>query len=559
MADVSLFLPQWTVEPDPADTSKAHGVDREVLKQRLIEAGYAPEDVERWLSVAPKPGQTLKDALVEAGAPEGVAAVIEGTPGARIEEASPTVLAERARQGAVLGPEAMERLQEAVEKDPTLLQGADDPVSQLLAVASQYGGVDEWNYDWVYNDPELQLRPGVLQTEAALIQLWNHFEEFGVVEPQELSDAAKASAVKEILARNPGNIAVRMAVNEWASEQNHRMPDHRVDGVSLGTIQVLTKLGMTQPRAISVARVADQFEIDPVELAQIWESSDEVTARFVKRPMKNAATLYKETVGRSRGPVPERPTREFTRSVKRPIMDVAASYKAGLALYNESRVLAAVHVNDPVLARRLANDPYGLDSGELRRVLDYIGGAEGKEGDPQVGWILNRLAGAYEVTAEVDSEQVRNAVQTLADAWNLTGTDGVAAAIAGEMIADAIARARATLPNPFRQELGSPVSVQETIQDITAHVKARFRQLPEYQELFAQKREGESEEEYVRRFEAESQRILGDDNAAAVRAGMRTGNINAIYQQALHAGAGDASTRFQQIIARNAEVFREFL
>src|SRR5690606_8108435 len=335
--------------------------------------------------------------------------------------------------------------------------------------------------------------------------------------------------------------------------------DHKVDGVSLGTIQVLTKLGMTQPRAISVARVADQFEIDPVELAQIWESSDEVTARFVKRPPKNAATLYRETVGRSRGPVPERPTREFTRSVKRPIMDVAASYKAGLALYNESRVLAAVHVNDPELARRLSNDPYGLDSGELRRVLDYIGGAEGKEGDPQVSWILNRLAGAYEVTAEVDSEQVRNAVQTLADAWNLTGTDGVAAAIAGEMIADAIARARATLPNPFRQELGSPVSVQETIQDITAHVKARFPQLPEYQELFAQMRPGESEEEYVRRFESESQRILGDDNAAAVRAGMRTGNINAIYQQALHAGHGDASTRFQQIIARNAEVFREFL
>src|SRR5690606_32030533 len=246
MADVSLFLPQWTVEPDPADTSKAHGVDREDKRRRLIEAGYAPEDVDRWLSVAPKPGQTLKDAWVEAGAPEEAIAIMEGAPGARIEETSPVVLAERARQGAVLNPEAMERLQEAVEKDPTLLQGADDPVSQLLAVASQYGGGDEWNYDWVYNDPELQLRPGVLQTDVALIQLWNHLEEFGVVEPQELSDAEKASVVKEILARNPGNIAVRMAVNEWASEQNHRMPDHKVDGVSLGTIQVLTKLGMTQ-------------------------------------------------------------------------------------------------------------------------------------------------------------------------------------------------------------------------------------------------------------------------------------------------------------------------
>src|SRR5690606_19844487 len=122
------------------------GVDREVLKQRLIEAGYAPEDVDRWLSVAPKPGQTLKDALVEAGAPQEVAAVIEGTPGATLEEASGAVLAERARQGAILSPEATERLQQAVEESPGLLQGADDPAAQLLAVAAQYGGVEEWNY-----------------------------------------------------------------------------------------------------------------------------------------------------------------------------------------------------------------------------------------------------------------------------------------------------------------------------------------------------------------------------------------------------------------------------
>src|SRR5690606_7507184 len=389
------------------------------------------------LSVVPRSGQTLKDALVEAGAPEEAAAVIAQQGAALSPEQlgqlreglaegtlpSPAGLVDRARQGEYLTPEELGQLQKAVERDPSLLEGADDPVAQLLAVAAQHGaGPVEWNYDWVYNDPELQLRPGVLQTEAALIQLWSHLEEFGVVEPQVLSDAEKASAVKEIVARNSGNIAARMAVNEWASAQSHRMPDHRVDGVSLGTIQVLMKLGMTQPRAVSVARVAVRFEVDPVELAEIWEASDEVI------------------VGGFHGAAFESPGR-IPRSAKRPIMNVAASYKAGLALYNDSRVLAAVHVNDAELARRLANDPYGLDSGELRRVLDYIGGAEGKQGDPQVSWILNRLAGAYEVTAEVDSEQVRNAVQTLADAWNLTGTDGVAAAIAGEMIADAIARA----------------------------------------------------------------------------------------------------------------------
>src|SRR5690606_31331426 len=347
----------------PVDTSTSRGVDREVLKRRLIEAGYAPEDVERWLSVVPRSGQTLKDALVEAGAPEEAAAVIAQQGAALSPEQlgqlreglaegtlpSPAGLVDRARQGEYLTPEELGQLQKAVERDPSLLEGADDPVAQLLAVAAQHGaGPVEWNYDWVYNDPELQLRPGVLQTEAALIQLWSHLEEFGVVEPQVLSDAEKASAVKEILARNSGNIAVRMAVNEWASEQNHRMPDHRVDGVSLGTIQVLMKLGMTQPRAVSVARVADRFEVDPVELAEIWEASDEVI------------------VGGFHGAAFESPGR-IPRSAKRPIMNVAASYKAGLALYNDSRVLAAVHVNDAELARRLANDPYGLDSGELRR------------------------------------------------------------------------------------------------------------------------------------------------------------------------------------------------
>jgi hypothetical protein len=46
---------------------------------------------------------------------------------------------------------------------------------------------------------------------------------------------------------------------------------------------------------------------------------------------------------------------------------------------------------------------------------------------------------------------------------------------------------------------------------------------------------------------------------APVRNAMRTGNVNTIYQQGLNTPVGDSSTRFQEILARNAQVFRDML
>jgi hypothetical protein len=385
-------------------------------------------------------------------------------------------------------------------------------------------------YDWVYNT--LQLRPGSLDADEALVQLWEHLAQLRIVDPLDEPED-KALAVKELLARSPQNQAVQLAVFDWGQETGAYLPDQRVDGVPLREINAIAqRYGVTTARATTIGRLATERGVNPIELADVWYSQIKY--------------LVPEASGAVRGGLA-------------PITQVADSYKEGLNRYDQSQVLAAVHVFDPKLAAKLRSDPYSLDSGELQRVLKYADGAASQDGNPQITWIQQRLAGGYKVTDTVDTVAVREAIQTMADAWNLTGSEGIAASIAGELISAAVARARSQLPNPFGGIGDSPITIQDTMHDVSAHVRSRLREMPEYADLFAGMAPGESEEEYVSRFENRSQSVFGDDVPGAVRAGMRSGNVNTVYQQGLLTEAGEDSTRFQEIIARNARIFRELL
>jgi hypothetical protein len=410
------------------------------------------------------------------------------------------------------------------------------------AIAAAQAANQEFNYDWVYNT--LQLKPGSLDADEALLQVWESMVEIGALNDGEVAPADKVAQVKELLARSPQVWIVQQGVLDWAREADVYTPEQTTDGVSNTVIAgIMEKTGMSLSRAITVGRVAQQHDLDPVELSTLWENQES--------DFQGGSAAALERAVSEGGSVEGFKTRQ-------PLIFTAAEYKAGLDLYNQSKVLAAVHVSDKELAQKLAENPYSLDSGEIQRALNYVGGPEGKEGDPQVSWLVNRLAGSYQVRAEVDDEAVRNAVQTLADSWNLTGSEGVAAALAGRLLSEAVARATAQLPNPFGA-MKDPVSVDQTIQDTTAHVKAQLRHLPEYEALFGEMAPGEAEEEYVSRFENRSQQVLGDDVVSAVRAGMRSGNVNTIYQQGLLTDVGDSSTRFQEIMARNARIIREHL
>lgn len=412
--------------------------------------------------------------------------------------------------------------------------GARDRLLEVIQTINSQQQAEALNYDWVYNN--LQLRPGSLDSDESLIQLYDSLVDVGAMDDAPLEDGDKVMQVKELLARSPQVWIVQQGILDWAREQpNVYTPELMTDGVMNKDISaIMEATGVSLSRAVTLGKVAKAHDLDPAELSQIWtrQNRDAGLEPGDKPALRNAG-----------GPS---------------IRDTAQRYKSALDEYDGSKVLAAISISDPALAKKLSSNPYSLDSGEIRRALDYVGGGEGAEGDPQVSWLVNRLAGAYQVRAEVDDEAVRDAVQTLADSWNLTGSEGVAAALAGRLMAEAVARATAQLPNPFGA-VQDPISVEQSIQDTTAHVKARLRQLPEYQELFGHKVEGESEEEYARRFENRSQQVLGDDVTSAVRAGMRSGNINTIYQQGVNTPVGDSSTRFQEIMARNARIFREML
>ena len=440
----------------------------------------------------------------------------------------------------------------AAEQDPTVQITpeqesliADAPASALEDADAFIAAIDaanegQFQYDWVYQF----LAPGSLDSNEALIELYESFvvNLENVKDDPSLTDDEKVKIVKELLIRGP-NPLVESAVQDWGTKSGNYIPTMETDGVNeLDILAIMDNQGVDRARAINFGRVALLYDLKPRDLAELWDN-------YGFKDGQTVAVTKEEQLGGEH--------RDF-RTVKRGLGDIAQLYKQGLGLYDQSHLLAAIHISEPTLAQRLRTDPYSLDSGDLRRALDYIGGGEGQEGNPQINWIQKRLAGGFKGSGTVDKEEMRNAVQVLADRWNLIGTEQVSAALTSELVADAVAKAQASLPNPFGgiEEGGG---ITDTIQDQAAHVKARLRETPEYKELFGHLAGGESEEEFVRRFDKRSQEVFGDDVVGAVRNAMRTGNVNTIFQQGLNTPVGDSSTRFQEILAQNAQVFRDML
>ncbi len=408
-------------------------------------------------------------------------------------------------------------------------------------IAELLGAGTDVSYDWVYRF----LAPGSLDSNEALIELYESFvvNLENVKDDPSLTDDEKVKVVKELLIRGEQSPLVESAVQDWGTKSGNYIPTMETDGVDeLDILAIMDNQGVDRAGALNFGRVALLYDLKPKALADLWDN-------YGFKEGQTVPVTEEEQLGGDQ--------RDF-RTVKRGLGDIAQLYKQGLGLYDQSHLLAAIHISEPTLAQRLRTDPYSLDSGDLRRALDYIGGGEGREGDPQVNWIRTRLAGEFKASGEVDKESMRDAVQVLADGWNLIGTEQVSAALTSELVADAVARAQADLPNPFGgiEEGGG---ITDTIQDQTAHVKARLRETPEYKELFGHLAGGESEEEFVLRFDKRSQEIFGDDVVGAVRNAMRTGNVNTIFQQGLNTPVGESSTRFQEILALNAQVLRDML
>ncbi len=514
------------------------------IREALLEAGYSEEEIDGWLatpSTAPPEVQEimsksargasfvqgLTDEELQAAAAAGEG--LGGDSRYRLGDVDSLVItaAEKIRRGEELSPEELKALGES--------PGAEDRLDRLI---DELGG-DELAYNWVYR----WVTMGSLDSNEALIQFYESLIEINsqLELPEEATDAEKVETVKDLLARGRESTDILNALMDWGGQTGNYSATQKTDDVlNLDITKIMERLGVRWERATTVGRVAQANEIAPLALADIWGNYGFKEGQIVP-------VTGEEQLGGDH--------RDF-KKIKRGLGDVARLYKQGLGLYDQSHLLAAIHISNPQLAQRLRDDPYSLDSGELQSALDYAG--EGREGDPQMNWVKTRLAGGYRASGEVDKESMRNAVQVLADGWNLTGTEAVAAALTTELVSDAVARAQANLPNPFGP-LEQGTKITDTIRDQAAAVKRRLRETGEYKELFEHLSSGESEEEFVRRFESRSEQVLGDDLVGVVRNAMRSGDPNAVFQQALHTPVGDTSTRFQEILARNAQVFRELL
>ena len=417
----------------------------------------------------------------------------------------------------------------------------EDTVAQLVDLIREQALLDATapNYDWVHGIVDV----GSLDSNEALISIYELLASRGQAEQGLTVEEEVVAEAKSVLSRGSQNESVILTVVTWGDQAGHYTSTRETDGVlDTDILEMMQRYSLSEPIATDIGRVANRTDLNVLDFAEVWDN-------FGFKEGQTIAVTPEEQLGGD--------LRDF-RFVQRGIFDVAQLYKKGLGLYDQSHLMASVFIGDPALAQRLRSDPYSLDSGELQRALDSVGGAEGDTSNPQINWIRQRLAGGFRPSEDIDKEAMRNAVQVLADGWNLIGTEGVVANLTAELVSQAVARGQASLPNPFGP-LPEGVSLNDTIQDQAAHVKRRLRETPEYKDLFKHLAGGESEEEFVRRFEIRSQEVLGDDVVSAVRNAQRTGNVNTIFQQGLNTPVGESSTRFQEILARNAQTFRDVL
>jgi hypothetical protein len=292
---------------------------------------------------------------------------------------------------------------------------------------------------------------------------------------------------------------------------------------------------------------AHEYKVDPDMLLALTAASGSTEANMLKQTIPGWASLpqyLQESMG------------AYSPS------SLASKLKSGQDIYGEHSLLAMVHARRPDYAARMADidSLYEMSADELREVVDMLGGMQNLDQIPgaasQLSWLENRLAGVQQIVAR-DDEAVKQTAQDLADAWNLPGlSDGFLSELAGGFGGALQAYARAQLGNPFNPDMQVGIGSMNVPSDIGAFVEKRLRDTPEYEELFRYMREGESEEEYVRRFERESERVMGDDNVHAVRAGQRTGDVNTVGRNILASGAGYESSTFQERLARMADAFK---
>ena len=229
-----------------------------------------------------------------------------------------------------------------------------------------------------------------------------------------------------------------------------------------------------------------------------------------------------------------------------------------------SEASAIMALVDPALAAAFQNDPWGRSMQELERALEILG--PDAEKDPRLAaetdWLWTRIRGGFQNTTKtVDTGTIREAARSLAAAWNLPDlTDGYLDSLASSYAAQYGMSLSDLYGNPFQDDpLAIPGQRTRTVQGADAMAADRLRGTAGYQDLFGNKTDGESEEQYVGRFEQMANFEFGpgyDGSTESVRAGMRSGESQDVRGHGMATGEAFDSMTFQERLHGLAAAFK---
>lgn len=325
---------------------------------------------------------------------------------------------------------------------------------------------------------------------------------------------------------------------------------------------------VTMGIAVSSARYAEIGELDPDKLAQVSAARGQLT----DLERRAQASGFQPAGARIADPSQQAEEERFRRlakyDVQRNMRLQAAAVAEGNRLY-QYELMAVIHSLNPDLARQLYEDPYAVTAEQILELEERLGGWENVAGLPgaasQVAWLRDHATNTGSQRVQVNKDGAREAARQLAAAWNLPNlTDAQLDSLVASYSSTFASAYRSALVNPFNiKRANANASSRDSVSTVNApdaqsFMTERLRQMPGYRDLFGNKPDGESEMEYVQRFQSLADSLLGAefDSTEFVRAGQRQNETEAVGQSALVSGQAFESSTFQGRMARLAEAFR---
>lgn len=246
------------------------------------------------------------------------------------------------------------------------------------------------------------------------------------------------------------------------------------------------------------------------------------------------------------------------------VFQLQSALNIGMSRYNDG-TLAFIHALDHQLASRLeatGGDPAKMDPADAQQAYDYLVTGFG-ETHERFG--ADPLANpTRDVLAQLDSFfNIQNAGRA--------GGGGGGAATVVRQLDEVAARERIrqmweamflenpqeNLVNAFINQLQGQLRAAPPGQefDVSARINDWLRGTDKFQELFGQKPEGLSEEQFQQQFFAGSADLLGAEapDIGAIRTGMRTGDFQATLGAIAGSGRAWQNSRFLERWARAAQ------